>query len=527
MSKSSGRVPSGFAFFVVAILLAYSSSAVAQDASSVKKEGFFPKSGLSQSVYGVRVTQNVMIPMRDGTRLAADIYLPIGERPFPVLLQRTPYNKSGGRRDGEYFAARGYAVVFQDTRGRYASEGDFRFLLDDGWGQHQDGYDTVEWIASQSWCNGNVGTFGLSYSAMNQYAMAPTRPPSLKAMFAGMAFSDYYRHLRYPNGALRGTAISWMVYQSEAMKPLNTLDDWMAWLRLQTGSAASFYRSFLAPDLLNWMDNPVYGTYWKQLAIEQKWSEIDVPIYHHGGWSDRFTEAITAHFGGVTRHGMSEKTRRSQKLIVGPWPHTALGPRVVGDIDFGAEAEVDLNAVRLRWFDYWLKGIDNGIMDEPPIKLFVMGKNAWRYEREWPLKRTQHTAYYFHTGGGNPTYSLNDGRLSPELPRDEQPDQFISDPLNPLPTVGGDDFGAGQYSQGPKDQRPVEAKSLTYTTEVLSENVEVTGSVEVILYASSSAVDTDFVAVISDVHPDGYSQILRSNILRASYRESLEKTGSA
>ena len=177
MSKSSGRVPSGFAFFVVAILLAYSSSAVAQDASSVKKEGFFPKSGLSQSVYGVRVTQNVMIPMRDGTRLAADIYLPIGERPFPVLLQRTPYNKSGGRRDGEYFAARGYAVVFQDTRGRYASEGDFRFLLDDGWGQHQDGYDTVEWIASQSWCNGNVGTFGLSYSAMNQYAMAPTRPP--------------------------------------------------------------------------------------------------------------------------------------------------------------------------------------------------------------------------------------------------------------------------------------------------------------------------------------------------------------
>lgn len=497
--------------------------AFATDASMASAEGFFPKAKLSQPVHQIKVTRDVMIPMRDGVRLAADIYIPTAKGKFPALVLRTPYNKTGDRADAEYFASRGYAVVLQDTRGRYASEGDFYFVLDDGWGEHKDGYDTVEWIADQPWCNGNVGSFGLSYTAMDQYMMAPTRPPHLKAMFAGMAFSDYYKHMRYPNGALRGTALSWMVERSESARHITTMEDWQAWLRLQNGSAVSFYRSFLAQDMLDWLDHPTRDAYWDQAAVYKRWQEIDVPIYHHDGWYDRFTEAITQNFNGVLKNGMSEKTRKSQKLIIGPWPHTAQGPRVIGDIDFGPAAEVDLNAVRLRWFDYWLKGIDNGIMNESPISIFVMGRNTWRYENEWPLARTQNTPYYFHGGSGNPSFSLNDGVLSSAKADDKKPDQFVADPLNPLPTIGGDDFGSGQTGQGPKDQRPVEAKSLTYTTEPLTQDIEVTGPVTVVLYASSSAVDTDFVAMICDVHPDGYSQILRNNALRASYRESLEK----
>ena len=485
-------------------------------------EGFFPKAKLSRPIHQVRVVTNIMIPMRDGTQLAADIYMPSGKGPFPALVERTPYGKSGGEEDGRYFARRGFAVVVQDVRGRFASEGDYYFLRDEAWGERQDGYDTVEWIAVQPWSSGSVGSYGTSYGGMNSYLTAVTRPPHLKAVFSSMAFRDLYREQKYPNGAMRGFALNWMVNYGTILRPLTTSADFQAWLKSQTGSATSFYRSLLSQEALDTFDHPSDGPFWHQWAIYKKWSEIDVPIYHHNGWYDRFTEGATGNFAGIVKSGKSEKTRNSQKLIIGPWPHGSSGPREVGDIDFGPEAEVEVNAVRLRWFEYWLKEIDNGIMEEPPVSIFVMGENKWRHENSWPIARTRHVPYYFRSGSHPPQFSLNDGVLSSQQPGGaEKPDEYVSDPLNPLPTVGGEANPDGP--SGPQDQRPVEARSLTFTSEPLLEDLEVTGQVQVVLYASSSAVDTDFVAMLSDVHPDGYSLYLRQQVLRARYRESLDK----
>lgn len=484
-------------------------------------EGFFRKDHLSQPTNQVRVMTNVMIPMTDGTRLAADIYMPAKAGRYPALVHRTPYGKAGVRADGEYFAARGYALVAQDVRGRFVSEGDYYMLRDEAWGKNKDGYDTIEWIAAQPWCNGNVGSYGTSYSGMNSYLTAPTRPPHLKAMFPTVAFADFYHEQKYPGGALRLYALNWMIAQDILARHFRSNKDWTEWLKMQDGSAAGFYRSLLSQEFLDTIDHPDDGDYWQPWNVSKQWSQIDVPIYHHGGWYDRFTEGATANYAGITKSGFSEKARKSQKLIIGPWPHSSAGPRQIGEVDFGAEAEVDMNAVRVRWFDYWLKNIPNGIMEEPPISIFVMGGNYWRHEKEWPIARTQYVPYYLHGGAGKPAFSLNDGTLSTEQPKDEKSDEYVADPRNPVPTTGGEGNEGGLPA--PQDQRPAEAQSLTYTTEPLKQDVEVTGQVKVVLYASSSAADTDFVATLTDVFPDGRSQYIRNDLLRARYRNGSYK----
>ena len=479
--------------------------------------------------------EEVMVPMRDGTKLAADVYMPVnqGDGPFPVILERTPYNKGDcAHRFAPYFAQRGYVAIVQDERGRYNSEGVYHWLLDQAWHERQDGYDTIEWAGTQPWSTGKVGTQGLSFTCFNQYLTAPTRPPHLAAMFCAHSASNAYKDLYWAGGALHMIMPTWLLSQNEMVQPV-PLDDpgrrtgyvgrdqaWLQWHQRRLETEMPIGQSMLTRMMTDMIENPYYNDYWRQYAVDEQWDQIDTPIMHYASWYDRYPHSQVGHFNGIQAQGMPN-ARDSQRLFVGPWLHGAglINARVIGDLDFGPEAAIDYNGLRLRWFDYHLKGIDNGIMDEPKVSLFIMGANTWRREHEYPIAREVRTDYYFRADKADSVDSLNDGTLSTEAPGDEAPDTYEYDPRDPVPSIGGDQF---IQPMGARDNRPADVRSLTFTTPVLEEDTEVTGMPTVELWASSSAVDTDWTVTITDVHPDGYSQTLRQNILRARYREGDE-----
>lgn len=477
----------------------------------------------------------VMVPMRDGVKLATDVYTPVnqGLGPFPVVIERTPYDKNEcDNVHAQFFARRGYVAIVQDERGRYRSEGEYYWLRDEGWGMRRDGYDTIEWAAAQPWSNGKVGTMGLSFTCFNQYLTAPTRPPHLAAMFCAHSASNAYKDLYYAGGALHMIMPTWLLTRDEMAKPLRvnfpgrrgylgTTDAWMRWYDTKQSRKQSFGQSMISDMLSDMIENPYYNDYWRQFAIDERWSQIDIPIFHYASWYDRYPHSQVKHYNGIRTQG-GPRARNAQKLLIGPWTHGAgeVTNRIVGDVDFGPEAAVDYNGLRLRWFDYHLKGIDNGIVNEPPVRLFIMGANRWRSEHEFPLARTVYTDYFLHAGPSRSIDSLNDGLLGRDRPAAENPDTYQYDPRKPVPSIGGDLF---IEPMGARDHRPADRLSLTYTTPPLEQDTEVTGLPKVEFYGASSAVDTDWVVTISDVHPNGYSQVLRQNILRARYREGDEK----
>ena len=495
----------------------------------------------SQPVHDVVVERNVTARMRDGTALRADVYRPKAPGRYPIILERTPYSKETGgeTRTGapEFYAKRGYAVVIQDTRGRFSSYGDFYPFRDEGWDEHPDGYDTVEWLASQPWSNGKVGTIGGSYSGVTQYRLAPTRPPHLAAMFVRESSADYHDEWVYRGGAFElGFMIAWargLAYNNLAhflkgpeleqkRRELEQVEkDIGKWhLRLPL-TPNPFVKGFC-----DWYDemleHPDNSPYWSRWDIERRHSDIETPIYHQGAWFDLFLAGTLKNFTGMRRNARAPEARRNQKLVIGPWVHGPefVGKRVVGEFDFGPEAELDIHAFRLPWFDHWLKGMDNGIEGRKPVRLFIMGVNRWRDEDGWPLPDTRYVPWYLR--GGNPASrdarSLNDGTLSAEAPAStEQGDSYDYDPADPVLTHGGSTLN---LPGGAFDQREVEARCLTYTSAPLQRAMEVTGPVKVVLHAASSAPDTDWVARLCDVSPDGYSRNLCDGILRARYRES-------
>lgn len=498
---------------------------------------------LSQPRYETVHEKDVEIPMRDGTVLRANITRPRAEGRFPVLLERTPYNKEAGSENAvgspEFFARRGYVVVIQDVRGRFASEGEFYPFRDDGAGDLRDGYDTVEWLARQPWSNGRVGTIGGSYSGATQYRNALSRPPHLRAMFVRESSADYYQEWVYRGGAFElGFNMDWALRVT-----LNNLDrlvsdeDRRRRLRgiLERASEEKdhwYGRLPLYPfppleglsDWFNdWLAHPQDGPYWWRFNVERYHHEIETPIYHLGGWYDIFLAGTLKHYTGLKRRARTEEARRAQKLIIGPWVHGPLniGNSRAGEWDFGPQAALDFNELRLPWFDYWLKDIDTGVMDEPPVRIFVMGVNQWRHEEDWPPPGIRYTPYYFRTGPTGSIASLNDGALSPEPPQgSEDPNGYLYDPYDPVPTRGGSNLG---IPNGVYDQREVEQRCLTFTSPPLERELEVTGPVKAVLYAMSSAPDTDWVVRLCDVHPDGYSRLLCDGILRARYRDSFQE----
>ena len=491
----------------------------------------------------LKVETNLPVPMRDGTVLYADLYRPDGPGPFPVLLQRTPYDKSGplapAQLDPLKAARHGYAVVIQDCRGRFTSEGEYYAFKD----HIEDGYDTVEWAAVQPWSSGKVGMYGSSYVGATQWLATLARPPHLSALMPNVTASNYHEGWTYQGGAFElQFNVSWTVgilalanfdtissvkklpesRRRQLIEAVDSMESSFGHLPLKE---LPELKGGLAPYYYDWLAHPDYDDYWKELSIEENYPKIGVPAFHIGGWYDIFLGGTIRNYLGMREKGATEEARRGQKLLIGPWQHTNRGTSVVGSHYFGLAADsmgIDIDGMHFRWFDHWLKGIDNGVMDEPPVRIFVMGDNVWRDEQEWPLARAQSANYYFHSQGKANGLGGN-GTLSTQPLGEEPPDVFLYNPADPVPTRGGalcciPYFAAG----GAFEQREIEAREdvLVYSTPPLEREVEVTGPISVTLWAATSATDTDFTAKLVDVCEHGCARNLSDGIIRARYRDS-------
>ena len=484
--------------------------------------------------FAVRTQLGVETKMRDGTVLRADIYRPDTEGKFPVLLQRTPYDKRNERGFGIKAAARGYVVVVQDVRGRYSSDGDWYPFKNES----NDGYDTVEWVASLPYANGKVGMFGGSYVGATQMLTAIAHPPHLTAICPVVTASNYHDGWTYQGGAfeqwfneswtsgLAQDTLSRAV--DKYTNPLNGM--WKVPLteyplfNLPAASSEPELTRTLAPYFYDWLAHPNYDDYWKRWSIEEHFADINVPILTIAAWYDIFLGGSLRNYIGVKQHGGSEAARKGQRLLVMIGGHAGSG-RKIGDVDFGASANFEEEDATLAWYDYVLKGVANEFASPKPVKLFVMGANQWREEEDWPLPRAHETKYFLHSSG-KANALRGDGTLSTVAARSESSDHYVYDPVNPAPTIGGPlCCDPKLLKPGPRDQRPVESREdvLVYSTPVLAGDLEVTGPIKLELFANSSAVDTDFIAKLVDVWPNGFAQNLTEGIVRARYRDSQEQ----
>jgi putative CocE/NonD family hydrolase len=488
---------------------------------------------LSPPIYKAKINVNAVVHTRDRVKLATDIYRPDVEGRFPIILVRLPYGKTEAYCEmpalGRFFAKRGYVFVVQDVRGKYDSEGDpYPFI-----NEPDDGYMTQKWIATQPWSNGKIGTLGDSYYGYTQWASAPMRNPNLKTMITVVTATDLYGEEFYINGAFHlRTRLEWLYtcWGTRAMlfhdiKPDLIPINWRH-LPLITADEAAGQAVKCYKDIIK---HPNRDAYWKGKNSDYPFDQVAVPVLHIAGWYDIFLRGQLKDYVAMTKKAATPEARRNQKLVVAAWHHeiARFGPpeeRGFGhgkDIDFGPNADPDINTLCLRWFDYWLKGINNGIMDELPVRIFIMSGNVWRYENEWPLARTQYTKYYFHSNG-RANSMHGDGVLNMKAPEtSEPPDTYIYDPNDPVPSAAEDLWA---LLDTVKDQRIIEKREdiLVYSTPSLKEAVEVTGPLSVKLYASSTAKDTDFTAKLVDVHPHGYAQYIQEGIIRVRYRESRE-----
>ena len=479
------------------------------------------------------IENRVAIPMRDSVILYADVYRPVGDEAHPVLVSRTPYSVErapSAYAAAVYFARRGYAYVFQDVRGRHESEG----VWDPARYEFEDGYDTVEWAGVQPWSNGKVGMQGGSYLGSDQWQAAKLQPPHLVSIFPDVPATSWYHHAFTLNGGFRlSLAFGWGPVRQESQIMQNTGQHTMAggpenisydkvlWhlplieMQQLVGRNAKFYK--------DWIEHPDYDDYWKAVSVEEHFDKMQVPAYSFGGWFDILLQGTLNGYTLLHNQGGTPQARRGARLQVGAWGH---GPsRKHGDLDFGPTANMDENAIQLRWYDYTLKGMDNGIADEPPVALFQMGRNRWRYHDDFPVPEADYRELYFHSAGKANSYRGN-GALSWDKPGGNEPaDRYRYDPDHPVPSHGGANCCGSPTLIGPVDQRPVEQRNdvLVYTSDFLEEELDVTGPVKVVLYASSDAVDTDWVAKLVDVYPDGKAYNVAEGILRARHREGQDK----
>ncbi|MBI2842837.1 MAG: CocE/NonD family hydrolase [Armatimonadetes bacterium] len=426
-------------------------------------------------------------------KLATDVYLPPGPGPFPIALARTPYDKSGTATTAAQGVELGYAMVVQDTRGRYASEGRGLPYIGDGWWGQWDGYDTLEWIAKQPWCNGKIGTWGGSALGATQLGLAGTGTTRLTCAHIQAAAPTSYHRGIYPGGVFKKSMIEQWIkttnYPPQAIEP--------------------------------WIGHPVYDDYWRMRDPAFRFKYVNAPAIHIGGWFDTFSQGTIDAFVGFQKHG-GKGARGKQKLLMGPWPHGLLiaSDKSVGELAF-PQYRTPPTQVLDTWrvFDHYLKGIKNGIEQEPPVIYYVMGDandpkapgNVWRTASDWPPVKAKATPFYLSThrtvSGVKPT----GGSLS-----------YTYDPKDPAPTVGGPQW---TMPPGPIDQRKVEARPdvLVFTSDPLTEPIEVTGRLKAFLWASSDAPDTDFIVKLCDVYPDGRSMNICEGVLRARFRKSFSE----
>ncbi len=457
------------------------------------------------------------VPMRDGINLSADVYRPIdlqrGSR-YPAILLRTPYNKNSPEEAelGQWYAQRGYGLVYMDVRGRGDLEGEFVPYRNDG----RDGRDAIEWCASQPWCDGKVGTLGSSYPGAIQWLAALEKPEHLVTMIVRVTPSDPF--VESPTGTQGPMHLCWLHLTSgrvcqnmDAVNwnqvyehlPLLTMDE-------QAGRISPLWRQDL--------DHTHLDSYWQPLCYQNRFDQIDLPVMHISGWYDDEQIGTPLNYAGMTRQAHSQVARQNQKLVMGPWGHRVNTTQRLGELDFGPQALIDLRAAELAWFDRWLKGVE---LDQARsgVRMFVMGKNYWREEAEWPLTRTEWTKYYLHSQK-SANSRFGDGLLSTDAPKMESPDSYHYDPARPVPFLT--DPTSSQIG-GPDDYAAIERRDdvLVYVTSPLEADLEVTGPVRLELYAASSAVDTDFMAKLVDVHPNGFVQRLCDGMVRARFRDGM------
>lgn len=486
--------------------------------------------------YELRVEKNVMVSMRDQVRLATDLYFPVGvKEPVPVILLRTPYNKASDSNIGKArrYAEYGYIVAFQDVRGKFESEGSFTVSASDT----NDGSDTVTWLAKQKWSNGKVGTSGCSYSGENTVEMSKLRNPGQVAMNPRAATGAMQYFGSWRGGAFElASDLDWFVSYGSTTKPAdraNTatppkVDLRALWRSLplkgmldRAGVPGTDWDDFVAP--------PDGGSWWRSRGYVTDSDKFDVPALFVDSWNDYGAGDVFRLADLIRKNSTSPRGAENQFIIVAPTMHCAYESAsehtIIGERDLG-DARYPFLGLYLAWYDHWLKGVDNGIEKMPKIQLYVMGKNEWRGENEWPLARAVSTRYYFSSRGhANGRYG--DGVLSTEQTASEPPDHLTYDPRTPVPSVGGPNWGGALEGlrSGVVDQSEVEMRQdvLVYTSELLEKGIEVTGPIEVVLNVSSDVADTDFTAKLVDVSPEGAAFNIQEGIQRMRYRRGFGK----
>ena len=521
--------------FVLLVALDFGRDQTIVEARLQTRLEHFEESRLSKPTHRVRMESDIRVPMHDGVTVSVDVYRPDADGRFPSILIRTPYNNNTEQAvaQGKWFAERGYVVIQGDVRGKFDSGGDFYPFKN----EPDDGFDTDEWIAKQPWFDGKLGTMGGSYVGFTQWSQALRGSRHLTAMAATVTTPDTYGNWFYTNGALNyAFALSWGAISIDGrVAQFTGAYDWPRVYRTLPIADAPRSAGHRAPHYRDWVAHPTRDAHWSALSHEDKYETIGVPILSVEGWYDIFLRGALQDHIAVRAKGKTDNARRGKRIVIGPWVHStgrrnntpagqAADPNAV---DFGAAAEVDLQRVYLRWFDYWLKGIDNGVLADPPVRIFVMGENYWRDEQEWPLARTEYTNYYL-ASGGRANSLRGDGSLSTRAASGAELDRYVYDPDNPVPTLGGNLCCAQQVPSGPWDQRAAERRDdvLVFTSEPLTAPVEVTGPIVMKLFASSSARDTDWTAKLVDVDADGFARNVQDGIVRARYRDASGKAGS-
>ncbi|MGY2032990.1 CocE/NonD family hydrolase [Nocardia gipuzkoensis] len=484
------------------------------------------------------VEKNLRVATRDGVELATDVYRPATGGPFPTLLERIPYNKESygmisGWVDVLRAAREGFAVVVQDTRGRYQSGGTFRPFAD----ERTDGADTIAWAAGQVWSTGSVGMFGSSYTGATQWLAAAERPPALATISAAVTSRDYYDNWLYQGGAFRlGFALQWVTSAlglGELLRNPSAEEDRVADLRRMLDNMEEVFRTLperdhstltaIAPYLAQWLDHPDRDDYWERLSARGP-AVPDIPVLNIGGWHDLFLGGTIDAYLALRARSAQPDARR-QRLIIGPWAHGATSgafPERSFGVQAGADA-ADITGVQLAWFKEHLAGSPSTISPSP-VRIFVMGPDIWRDEPDWPPPDIEYVDYFLGSTTDART-SGGDGTLSASTGSEAASDSFVYDPADPVMTCGGATFLPGLFigaNAGPRDQTRTETRKdvLCYTSALLDRSLEVTGPVRAKLHISSSAVDTDFTATLVDVHPDGRAELVCDGILRCRYRTS-------
>lgn len=470
--------------------------------------------------YEIECRIDVKVPMRDGINLSTDLYLPKGKGPWPVVMTRTPYGNNDPIRADRllYFTKRGFACAYQDCRGRHDADGvwePFRF-------ERNDGYDTLDWLSKQDFCNGSIGVTGRSYEGYNSWVIAPDHHPALKAIIPIVPLPDPVINVPYQNGVLFWNMIVWGMMVHGRTNQNTNLVNWPAvynYVPLRTIDKAIGMES---KTWQNWMKHPRFDDWWKEVCYMHLWDKVDIPVLHVCGWYDDDGISTYKNFPGMRKNAATQTAKDEQKLIIGCWPHKTNVSSVVGEIDFGERAIIDLNGLMLKFFAKHLAGEDHYSKPEPRCRIFIMGENRWYELEDWPVPGAKNSRFYLHSDGSANSL-FGDGKLSLNPPdKKETADKFTYDPDNPIPYVT--DPVALQLGEA-CDQQSIERRPdvLVYTSEPLKDDLVICGRVFAELYISTDVKGTDFTGKLVDVYPNGRAIQVCDGIQRAEYRNSLEK----